>query len=88
MCHPKKINGGFTMDFWINTNISSINTPSNSSLYRGNKNQSHLGATPKLDVDFAQESATFTKSNILSRSGSYSITQANATQQNVMKLLY
>jgi len=39
------------------------------------------------DVDFAAESATFAKHNILAQSGSYAMSQANAVQQNVMKLL-
>ena len=39
------------------------------------------------DVDFAAESANFSKYNILAQSGSYAMTQANAVQQNVLKLL-
>ena len=39
------------------------------------------------DVDFAQESATFNKNNLLAQAGSYAMSQANAVQQNVMKLL-
>ncbi len=39
------------------------------------------------DVDFAQESANFQKYNLLAQSGSYALSQANAAQQNVMKLL-
>ena len=39
------------------------------------------------DVDFAAESANFKKHNILAKSGSYAMSQANAVQQNVMKLL-
>ena len=39
------------------------------------------------DVDFAAESANFTKANILSQSGSYAMSQANAVQQNVLRLL-
>jgi len=39
------------------------------------------------DVDFAAESATFAKLNILAQSGSYAMSQANAVQQNVLKLL-
>jgi len=39
------------------------------------------------DVDFAAESANFKKHNLLSQSGSYAMSQANAVQQNVMKLL-
>jgi flagellin len=39
------------------------------------------------DVDFASESANFNKHNLLAQSGSYAMSQANAVQQNVMKLL-
>jgi flagellin len=39
------------------------------------------------DVDFAAESANFSKFNILAQSGSYAMSQANAVQQNVMRLL-
>ncbi len=39
------------------------------------------------DVDFAAESATFSKHNILAQSGSFAMSQANAIQQNVLSLL-
>jgi flagellin len=39
------------------------------------------------DVDFASESANFKKYNLLAQSGSYAMSQANAVQQNVMRLL-
>lgn len=39
------------------------------------------------DVDYAQESANFNKLNIISQAGSYAISQSNATQQNVLRLL-
>lgn len=39
------------------------------------------------EVDFAQESANFNKLNILAQSGSYAMSQANATQQNILRLL-
>lgn len=39
------------------------------------------------DVDFASESANFSKSNILAQSGSFALAQANSVQQNVLKLL-
>jgi len=39
------------------------------------------------DVDFAQESANFSKNNILSQSGSFALTQANKVQQNGLQLL-
>ncbi len=39
------------------------------------------------DVDFAEESANFSKRNILAQAGSYAMSQANAAQQNVLRLL-
>jgi len=39
------------------------------------------------DVDFAAETAKFQKYNLLAQAGSYALSQANAVQQNVMKLL-
>jgi len=39
------------------------------------------------DVDFAAESANLQKHNILAKSGTYAMSQANAAQQNVMSLL-
>lgn len=39
------------------------------------------------DVDFASESANFSKTNILAQSGSFAMAQANQVQQNVLKLL-
>ena len=39
------------------------------------------------DVDYAQESANFNKQNIIAQAGSYAISQANAVQQNVSRLL-
>ncbi|EAH9683974.1 flagellin A [Campylobacter coli] len=39
------------------------------------------------DVDFAAESANYSKGNILAQSGSYAMAQANSVQQNVLRLL-
>lgn len=39
------------------------------------------------EVDFAAESAEFSKLNILTQSGSYALSQANAVQQNILRLL-
>jgi len=39
------------------------------------------------DVDFAAESANFSKHNILAQSGSFALSQANQVAQNVLKLL-
>ena len=39
------------------------------------------------DVDYASESSNFNKQNIVAQAGSYAISQANSTQQNVLRLL-
>ncbi|EGD3646079.1 flagellin A [Campylobacter jejuni] len=39
------------------------------------------------DVDFAAESANYSKANILAQSSSYAMAQANSVQQNVLRLL-
>ena len=39
------------------------------------------------DVDYAAESANFNKQNIIAQAGTYAMSQANAIQQNVMRLL-
>ncbi|RYA24599.1 flagellin [Malaciobacter halophilus] len=39
------------------------------------------------DVDYAQESANFNKQNIIAQAGTYAMSQANAIQQNVTRLL-
>jgi flagellin len=39
------------------------------------------------DVDFAAESANFSKHNILAQAGTYAMSQSNAVQQNVLRLL-
>ena len=39
------------------------------------------------EVDFAAESSQFSKLNILTQSGSYAMSQANAVQQNILRLL-
>ncbi|MDQ7042532.1 MAG: flagellin [Sulfurimonas sp.] len=38
------------------------------------------------DVDFANESAQFAKHNILAQSGSFAMSQANSSQNNVLSL--
>ena len=39
------------------------------------------------DVDYANESGNFNKQSIIAQAGSYAITQANSTQQNILRLL-
>jgi flagellin len=39
------------------------------------------------DLDFAAESANFSRLNLLMQSGSYAMSQANAMQENIMRLL-
>jgi len=51
--------------------------------------QTNLKAAESVirDVDYAQESANFNKQNIIAQAGTYAMSQANAMQQNVMRLL-
>jgi len=39
------------------------------------------------DLDFAEESANFSRLNLLMQSGSYAMSQANKIQENIMRLL-
>ncbi|PHO09701.1 MULTISPECIES: flagellin [Malaciobacter] len=39
------------------------------------------------DVDYASESSNFNKQNIIAQAGTYAMSQANASQQNVLRLL-
>jgi flagellin len=39
------------------------------------------------DVDYASESANFNKQNIIAQAGTYAMSQSNAIQQNVLRLL-
>jgi len=39
------------------------------------------------DVDYAQESANFNKQNIIAQAGTYAMSQSNAVQQNITRLL-
>lgn len=39
------------------------------------------------DVDYANESAEFSQQNIISQAGTYALSQANSSQQNVLQLL-
>lgn len=39
------------------------------------------------DVDYAKESSNFNKQNIISQAGAYALSQSNASQQNVLRLL-
>jgi len=39
------------------------------------------------DVDFAEESSNFTKMQILSQAGTFAMSQANASSQQVLSLL-
>ncbi|MFA9373550.1 MAG: flagellin [Poseidonibacter sp.] len=54
-----------------------------------NTQQTNIKAAESIirDVDYAQESANFSKQNIIAQAGTYAMSQANNVQQNVMRLL-
>jgi len=84
-----------TMDFAlkqldaIRSNIGSTQNQLESTIRNISVTQVNVASAESQirDVDFASESANFSKNNILAQSGSYAMSQANAVQQNVMKLL-
>jgi flagellin len=84
-----------TMDFAlkqvdaIRSNIGSTQNQLESTVRNISVTQVNVAAAESQirDVDFAAESANFSKQNILAQSGTYAMSQANAVQQNVMRLL-
>ena len=84
-----------TMDFAlkqvdaIRSNIGSTQNQLESTVRNISVTQVNVKAAESQirDVDFAAESANFSKHNILAQSGSYAMSQANAVQQNVLRLL-
>jgi len=73
----------------IRSNIGSTQNQLESTVRNISVTQVNVAAAESQirDVDFAAESANFAKHNILAQSGSYAMSQANAVQQNVMRLL-
>ena len=71
------------------SNIGSIQNQLESTIRNISVTQVNVAAAESgiRDVDFAAESATFAKHNILAQSGAYAMSQANAVQQNVLRLL-
>ena len=73
----------------IRSNIGSVQNQLESTVRNISVTQVNATAAESTirDVDFAAESANLQKRNILAQSGVYAMSQANAAQQNVMRLL-
>lgn len=73
----------------IRSNIGSVQNQLESTIRNISVTQVNVSSAESQirDVDFAAESANFSKRNILAQSGSYAMSQANAVQQNVLRLL-
>ncbi|BBG64833.1 flagellin protein FlaA [Hydrogenimonas sp.] len=73
----------------IRSDIGSVQNQLESTIRNISVTQVNVAAAESQirDVDFAAVSASFNKNNILSQSGSYALSQANAVQQNVLRLL-
>jgi flagellin len=73
----------------IRSNIGSVQNQLESTVRNISVTQVNVTAAESSirDVDFAAESANLKKRNILAQSGVYAMSQANAAQQNVMRLL-
>jgi flagellin len=76
----------------LNTNRSDFGSTQNqleSSIRNLETTFTNLKAAESVirDVDYAKESASFNKQNIIAQAGTYAMSQANAMQQNVSRLL-
>jgi flagellin len=73
----------------VRSNIGSTQNQLNSTVDNISVTRVNVAAAESQirDVDFAQESASFQKHNILAQAGSYAMSQANQLQQNVQRLL-
>ena len=77
-----------TMNAW-RSDFGSTQNQLESSIRNLSTAQTNLKAAESVirDVDYASESANFNKQNIIAQAGTYAISQANAMQQNVLRLL-
>lgn len=73
----------------IRADIGSIQQQIDSTINNISTTQVNLKSAESVirDVDFADESANYSKSSILAQSGAYALAQANASSQYVMQLL-
>ena len=73
----------------VRSDLGSVQNQLTSTIANISTTQVNVGAAESTirDVDFAEESANFTKMQILSQSGTFAMAQANASSQNVMSLL-
>lgn len=69
--------------------FGSIQNQLESSIRNMNTQYTNLKSAESIirDTDYAQESANFSKQNIIVQAGSYALSQANQIPQNVLKLL-
>ena len=77
-----------TLNGW-RSDMGSTQNQLESSIRNLSTDQTNLKAAEYVirDVDYASESANFNKQNIIAQAGTYAMSQANAMQQNVMRLL-
>ena len=73
----------------VRANLGSVQNQLTSTINNISVTQVNVQAAESAirDVDFAAESQNFSKLQILAQSGSYAMSQANASSQNVMSLL-
>jgi flagellin len=73
----------------IRANLGSVQNQLTSTIANIQVTQTNVQAAESAirDVDFAEESATFAKFQVLAQSGSFAMAQANASLQNVLRLL-
>jgi flagellin len=77
-----------TLNSW-RSDVGSTQNQLESALRNMMTQQTNIKAAESVirDVDYASESANFNKQNIIAQAGTYAMSQANAIQQNVLRLL-
>jgi flagellin len=77
-----------TLNSW-RSDVGSTQNQLESALRNMMTQQTNIKAAESVirDVDYSSESANFNKQNIIAQAGTYAMSQANAMQQNVLRLL-
>ena len=84
-----KIDTALTSVNTTRSNFGSTQNQLDSAIRNMMTQQTNIKAAESVirDVDYAKESANFNKQNIVAQAGTYAMSQANAIQQNVLRLL-
>jgi flagellin len=87
--YMKSVDAALTQLNAVRSDFGSTQNQLDSMIRNMTTTQTNIKAAESVirDVDYAAESANFNKQNIIAQAGTYAMSQANAVQQNVMRLL-